>query len=263
MTNPTRDTLLRQLDIAWTLTRFHLDGLSTAECLWRPAKRGLHVHQTADQTWRADWPEHEGYDLGPSSIGWLTWHLGFWWSMVWNHSFGDRTLLRESITWPGNAGAVRQWIGQLQHQWQTQLESMTDYDLRSESHTQWPFQNRPFADVVAWANLELTKNAAEIGYARFLYAQLETGTADQLRPDESLAAGVRPGRYRHYKGNDYLVLGVARHSETQEEWVVYRTDYGNRGLWVRPRAMFTEIIEVNGKRVPRFAFVREAFDGDT
>jgi hypothetical protein len=69
---------------------------------------------------------------------------------------------------------------------------------------------------------------------------------------------LRPGRYRHYKGNDYTVLGVARHSETQEELVVYRQEYGERGLWVRPLAMFVEEVEVAGRRVPRFAFVGEA-----
>lgn len=66
---------------------------------------------------------------------------------------------------------------------------------------------------------------------------------------------VRPGRYRHYKGNEYIVLGVARHSETDEELVVYRQDYGERGLWVRPMEMFREAVEVDGKRVPRFEFV--------
>jgi hypothetical protein len=57
---------------------------------------------------------------------------------------------------------------------------------------------------------------------------------------------LTPGRYRHYKGNDYFVLGVARHSETQEEVVVYRQDYGDRGLWVRPLKMFQELITVEG-----------------
>lgn len=66
---------------------------------------------------------------------------------------------------------------------------------------------------------------------------------------------VKPGRYRHYKGNEYIILGVARHSETEEELVVYRQDYGEKGLWVRPLAMFLETVEVDGQRVPRFKFV--------
>lgn len=63
------------------------------------------------------------------------------------------------------------------------------------------------------------------------------------------------GRYRHYKGNEYEVLGIARHSETLEELVVYRALYGERGLWVRPKTMFMETVEVGGKAVPRFAYV--------
>ena len=63
---------------------------------------------------------------------------------------------------------------------------------------------------------------------------------------------IRPGRYRHYKGHEYTVLGVARHSETLEELVVYRQEYGDHGLWVRPAAMFLETVELEGKKVPRF-----------
>ncbi len=66
---------------------------------------------------------------------------------------------------------------------------------------------------------------------------------------------LKTGRYRHYKGGEYQVLGVARHSETEEELVVYRPLYGERGLWVRPLAMFTETIERDGRVQPRFELV--------
>jgi hypothetical protein len=69
---------------------------------------------------------------------------------------------------------------------------------------------------------------------------------------------IKPGRYRHYKGQDYEVIGCARHSETEEELVVYRALYGDRGLWVRPIAMFTEQLSIDGKSVPRFSFLQEA-----
>ena len=72
-----------------------------------------------------------------------------------------------------------------------------------------------------------------------------------------LPAEPRPGLYRHYKGNDYRVLGLARHSETRAPLVVYQALYGERGLWVRPAAMFVEDVEVNGKRVPRFTRVSD------
>jgi hypothetical protein len=61
------------------------------------------------------------------------------------------------------------------------------------------------------------------------------------------------GIYRHYKGQRYQVLGLARHSETLEELVVYRALYGEHGLWVRPAAMFGETVIVDGQTVPRFA----------
>lgn len=170
MADEARGYLSRQFETAWKLTSLHLDGLTTEECLWRPAPEGLHVDRVSDGSWRADWPDHEGYDVGPPSIAWLTWHLGFWWSMVLDHSFGNRSLSRENVMWPGNADAVRKWLGRLQGQWRVVLEQITDDELRSAQRTRWPFRDRPFGDVIAWVNVELTKNAAEIGYARFLYA---------------------------------------------------------------------------------------------
>lgn len=68
---------------------------------------------------------------------------------------------------------------------------------------------------------------------------------------------LKCGRYRHYKGNDYVVLGVASHSETLEKLVVYRADYGDRGLWVRPLAMFLETVEISGESKVRFEFLDE------
>jgi hypothetical protein len=64
-----------------------------------------------------------------------------------------------------------------------------------------------------------------------------------------------PGRYRHYKGGEYEVIGVARHSETLESLVVYRPLYNQSGLWVRPHRMFFKEIEVDGRRQPRFTRV--------
>ena len=69
---------------------------------------------------------------------------------------------------------------------------------------------------------------------------------------------VKAGVYRHFKGKQYEVLGVARHSETLEDLVVYRPLYGERRLWVRPLAMFTERIEHEGRLTPRFTFTGEA-----
>ena len=62
-----------------------------------------------------------------------------------------------------------------------------------------------------------------------------------------------PGRYRHYKGGEYEVLGTVRHSETLEPMTLYRALYGEKGLWVRPAAMFGETVKIDGHPQPRFA----------
>jgi hypothetical protein len=165
-----RAYLIGQFDTAWKLTAYHLDGLTTEECLWRPASKGPHVHPDADGRWRADWPDREGYEIGPPSIAWITWHIGFWWSMVIDHSFGSGRLTHDQVFWPGDADALRPWLTALHDEWRTTLDRVTDDDLRSAQRTAWPYKDRPFGDVVAWLNIELTKNAAEIGFARFLYA---------------------------------------------------------------------------------------------
>ena len=74
------------------------------------------------------------------------------------------------------------------------------------------------------------------------------------RMERIARAGVEPGRYRHFKGQCYRVLGVVRHSETLEELVLYRALYKNRmsALWVRPKEMFLGTVTVDGRRIPRF-----------
>ena len=70
-------------------------------------------------------------------------------------------------------------------------------------------------------------------------------------------AEIRLGKYRHFKGNEYELLGIARHSETMEPMVVYRALYGEQGLWVRPLSMWTEIVERDGYCGPRFQWIEE------
>jgi len=68
---------------------------------------------------------------------------------------------------------------------------------------------------------------------------------------------TKPGIYRHYKGNLYEVVGEVRHSETKEELILYKALYQSEGedLWVRPKKMFEENVEIEGKKVPRFSFI--------
>ncbi len=75
--------------------------------------------------------------------------------------------------------------------------------------------------------------------------------------EEKKMSGIKRGKYRHFKGGLYEVLGVARHSETEEAMVVYRALYGDGGLWVRPAAMWNEIVERDGKSFRRFTYLEE------
>lgn len=66
---------------------------------------------------------------------------------------------------------------------------------------------------------------------------------------------IKPGKYRHFKGNSYEVIGIAHHTETMEEMVVYRALYGEHGLWVRPAVMWTETVDRDGYHGPRFQYI--------
>ena len=68
---------------------------------------------------------------------------------------------------------------------------------------------------------------------------------------------IKLGRYRHFKGNEYEVLHLAKHSETQEQMVVYRALYGEQGVWVRPATMWNETVERDGRTYRRFTYIGE------
>lgn len=172
MTADLKFALLRQHEMAWKLCAYHLTGLSTEDCLWRPGRgTGPHVWLQEDGRWRGEWPKTEAYDIGPASIGWLTGHMIYWWSKVIDQSFGDGALDADEIVWAGSGEAAVAAIERLHRVWVSHYSALDEAALRSLELSRWPFTNRPFADIVAWVNTELTKNAAEIGYVRFLRQQ--------------------------------------------------------------------------------------------
>jgi len=120
-----RNILMFQLDISWQLLEYNLNNLGDEECLWKPSLRGLHVVDRQG-VWCADWPEIETYDIGPPSIAWLTWHIIYWWSMVFEYSFGQKTLSQEAVPWPGNMRAVKEKIFMLHDEWKTVLMTLSD-----------------------------------------------------------------------------------------------------------------------------------------
>lgn len=164
-----RNTLNFQFQISWQLLDLHLSGLEDEEYLWRPAAKGLHVFKGAGG-WLADWPESETHDIGPPSIAWLTWHITYWWTMVLDYSFGHGTLTRADVGCLGNIHETRERIARLRDEWEAAVAELSDEAFLSSNRTKWPFADRPFHELAAWLNLELMKNAAEIGYCRFLYA---------------------------------------------------------------------------------------------
>ncbi|MEE1491928.1 MAG: DUF1653 domain-containing protein, partial [Massilioclostridium sp.] len=87
--------------------------------------------------------------------------------------------------------------------------------------------------------------------------ELQTEGDTVCHPEQEQGNERRTGRYRHFKGNEYRVIGFARHSETGEELVVYQQLYGEYALWVRPVEMFFEIVERDGQRFPRFTYLGE------
>lgn len=76
-----------------------------------------------------------------------------------------------------------------------------------------------------------------------------------IRDKYIMGGKIRSGTYKHYKGKRYKVIGVAKHSETSDKFVVYKALYGGYDLWVRPLEMFLETVEVDGEDVPRFEYV--------
>lgn len=68
---------------------------------------------------------------------------------------------------------------------------------------------------------------------------------------------IKLGKYKHFKGNEYEVIALAKHSETLEDMVVYKALYGERGIWVRPASMWNDTIEKDGEKVKRFTYMEE------
>ena len=98
----------------------------------------------------------------PTSIAWLQWHVIWWWSTVIDRSFGDGSLEREQVTWPGASEAMAA-IDALRVRWLGHLEALADADLADNTLSRWPYSDgRPFGLIAGWVNVELMKNVAEM-----------------------------------------------------------------------------------------------------
>lgn len=160
--------ILFQLDMCWQLYNYHMETLTDEEALWVFDADGLQVREKSS-TWKADWPHTEAYEIGPASIAWILWHIIYWWSTALNYNFGDGSLTKDDVIWPGSVCMAKAKIQELYTEWKAKLDAVSEDDLEKHEHAKWPFENENFATIALWLNAELMKNAAEIGYGRFLY----------------------------------------------------------------------------------------------
>ncbi|MBO0676314.1 DinB family protein [Mycolicibacterium sp. S2-37] len=159
-----------QFELAWALADLHLSALVAEDFLWEPGPLVWTVRPDAAGVWRVDWADTEPDPIPVPTIGWLSWHLTWWWSVASAHLAGDTPPDRTEVTWPGSAEAVAA-LRDLAHGWRTTLAAMTTADLQRPAPFPWGADSgRTVEDMVLWAHVELTKNIAEIGLLRLLRA---------------------------------------------------------------------------------------------
>ena len=170
--SPSRLELLRwQFDLTWSLFEYHLERLDAADPLWEPARLCWTVHPTEGEGWAPDWSEAEPDPVPVPTIAWITWHIGWWWTVTIDHLRGRPPHDRTDVVWPGDATRSVEWLRRLRTEWVEVLDELTDEDL--DAVASFPRQGDPaftVGNTVAWVNTELTKNASEIGQLRLLRA---------------------------------------------------------------------------------------------
>ncbi|MEV0224196.1 DinB family protein [Streptomyces sp. NPDC050704] len=165
--------LLRwQFDLTWSLFDYHLERLEPEDFLWEPTPDCCWtVRPDADGAWVPDWAETEPDPVPVPTIGWLSWHIGWWWGTTIDHARGRTPRDRTEFTWPGDGKAAIEWLRGLRTDWLAVLDELTEADL--DETAPFPWQNDPEhtkAHMAAWVNAELMKNATEIGQLRLLRA---------------------------------------------------------------------------------------------
>lgn len=164
--------LLRwQLHLCWSLAEYHLSALTDELCRWEPAPGSWTVRRGADGQWRPDWVEPEPDPAPGVTVGWISWHIGWWWSATLDHAAGRTSQPRENVFWPGSAIGAVGWITVLHEEWKEFLDACTASDLDEPFPFPWP-QPRPLAIAAGWVNAELMKNIAEIGVLRHTWYAL-------------------------------------------------------------------------------------------
>jgi hypothetical protein len=166
-----RDLLRWQFDLTWSLFEPHLEHLTPEDFRWEPATRCATMRPGVDGGWVPDWPEPEPEPAPIPTIGWVSWHIGWWWTVTLDHAQGRAPWDRGEIEWPGDGKATIEWLRALHRDWLVVLDRLTDAEL--DVTAPFPWRNNPertVAHMVGWVNSELMENAAEIGQLRLLRA---------------------------------------------------------------------------------------------
>ncbi|WP_059103435.1 DinB family protein [Shouchella shacheensis] len=165
------DNIKFQFSISKQLLDYHLTSLEQEEYMWKSPKSGLFLKEFEGE-WFADLPETESYDLGTPSVAWTLWHITFWWEMVFDNAFGEGKVKKEDIKVTTDVAEIKRQINSLAERWESKLNQLTSEDYQSKKYSKFPFNNEvEFHKLASWLNLELIKNASEVGYARFDYAK--------------------------------------------------------------------------------------------
>lgn len=175
-----RDLLRWQFELTWSLFDYHLERLEPEDVLWEPASLCWTVRPDPEGQWVPDWAEAELDPVPVPTIAWLTWHIGWWWSVAIDRAQGHAPRERAEITWPGDGRAAIEWLRSLRTGWLAVLDELTDRAL--DAVAPFPWQDDPehtVAHMLAWVNAELMKNVAEIGQLRLIHAANKAGPTDQ------------------------------------------------------------------------------------
>ncbi|KAA0112749.1 DinB family protein [Mycolicibacterium sp. P9-22] len=164
--------LARQFDLAWALTDLHLSALTAEDFLWEPTNVVWTMHRDGAGRWYPDWAETEPDPIPVPTIGWISWHIIFWWSAALDELAGRPARPPTETPWPGPAEAVPA-IRALCAQWRKTLATLGPAELDAPCAFPWgPEADRTVADTALWLNVELAKNGSEIGLLRMLRATL-------------------------------------------------------------------------------------------
>ena len=158
-----------QFELVWSLLDLHLNQLDDEDFLWRPAECCRTVRPDSEGRWLPDWEEPEPDPAPTVTIGWLSWHVGWWWTVALDHATGRPPRTREEISWPGDAERTIAWLRALRADWLAVLDRLTESDLDAVASYPWRDNpDRTVGHMVSWVNAELMKNTAEIGQLRLL-----------------------------------------------------------------------------------------------